>query len=51
MPKGVHFVTESVAAFAERIRAQDGKDVWLMGGGDIIGSFLDADAPACTAAS
>ena len=44
VPAGVHFVTESIGAFAERIRAQAGKNVWMMGGGDIIGSFLDADA-------
>jgi dihydrofolate reductase len=43
-PAGVHFVTESVAAFAERLRTQAGKNVWLMGGGEIIGSFLDEGA-------
>jgi dihydrofolate reductase len=41
---GVHFVTESIGAFAERLRGAAGKNVWLMGGGDIIASFLDADA-------
>jgi dihydrofolate reductase len=44
IPAGVHFVTESISCFAERLRAQTGKNVWLMGGGDIIGSFLDEDA-------
>jgi len=44
VPAGVHFVTESIAAFAERIRTQAGKDVWMMGGGEIIGSFLDEQA-------
>lgn len=44
VPPGVHFVTESIAAFAERLRAQPGKNVWMMGGGDIIGSFLDENA-------
>ena len=43
-PAGVHFVTESIGAFAERIRTEAGKNVWMMGGGDIIGSFLDEDA-------
>jgi dihydrofolate reductase len=43
-PAGVHFVTESVGAFAERLRKQPGKNVWMMGGGEIIGSFLDEDA-------
>jgi dihydrofolate reductase len=41
VPTGVHFVSESIGAFAERLRAQGGKNVWLMGGGEIIGSFLD----------
>ena len=44
VPKGVHFVTESIAAFADRLRAEDGKNIWMMGGGEIIASFLDAGA-------
>jgi dihydrofolate reductase len=44
VPTGVRFVTESIGAFAERLRAQPGKNVWLMGGGEIIGSFLDENA-------
>jgi dihydrofolate reductase len=44
VPPGVQFVTESIKAFAERLRTQGGKNVWMMGGGEIIGSFLDADA-------
>jgi len=44
VPAGVHFVTESIGAFAERLRTQAGKNVWMMGGGEIIGSFLDEDA-------
>jgi dihydrofolate reductase len=43
-PAGIHFVSESIGAFAERLRKQAGKDVWMMGGGEIIGSFLDEDA-------
>ena len=41
-PPGVEFVTESVEEFAPRLRAQPGKDIWIMGGGQIIASFLDA---------
>jgi dihydrofolate reductase len=41
---GVEFVTESIRAFAERLRKQAGKNIWMMGGGEIIGSFLDEDA-------
>ena len=44
VPSGVQFVTESIRTFAKRLRAQAGKDVWMMGGGEIIGSFLDEDA-------
>jgi dihydrofolate reductase len=41
-PSGVEFVNEPVSAFAKRLRAQAGKDVWIMGGGGLIASFLDA---------
>src|SRR5262249_726729 len=44
VPAGVHFVVESISAFGERLRREGGKDVWMMGGGEIIGSFLDEDA-------
>jgi dihydrofolate reductase len=44
VPAGVHFVTESIAAFAQRRRTETGKNIWMMGGGDIIGSFVDEDA-------
>ncbi len=36
------FVNEPVKTFAQRLRAQPGKDIWMMGGGEIIASFLDA---------
>ena len=39
---GVEFVTEPIATFAKRLRAEKGKDIWMMGGGGIIASFLDA---------
>jgi len=40
---GVEFVQE-IEPFISRLRAQPGKDIWLMGGGDLIASFLDAQA-------
>ena len=43
-PPGVAFVTESIGAFAARLRTQPGKNVWMMGGGEIIGAFLDERA-------
>ncbi len=39
---GVEFVTEPVQPFAQRLRAAPGKHIWMMGGGDLIASFLDA---------
>jgi len=44
VPAGVQFVREAIRAFAERLRKQAGKNIWMMGGGEIIGSFLDEDA-------
>lgn len=40
--EGVEFVTEPVKAFARRLRAMPGKNIWMMGGGELIASFLDA---------
>lgn len=39
---GVEHVEEPLPQFARRLRAEDGKDVWMMGGGQLIASFLDA---------
>src|SRR5438270_11683668 len=41
LPAGVQFVKESIRAFAERLRKQAGKNIWLMVGGEIIAAFLD----------
>lgn len=41
-PPGVEFVRQSLATFANRLRATPGKDIWMMGGAGLIGSFLDA---------
>ena|SRR5690242_2282569 len=38
----VTFVKEPIKEFATRLRATAGKDIWMMGGGGITGSFLDA---------
>jgi dihydrofolate reductase len=40
-PTGVEFVNEPIKTFASRLRAMKGKDIWMMGGAGIIGSFLD----------
>jgi dihydrofolate reductase len=41
-PPGVEFVSEAVGPFVSRLRESRGKNIWLMGGGELIGSFLDA---------
>ena len=38
---GVEFISEPIKTFAQRLRSQLGKDIWMMGGGGIIASFLD----------
>ena len=43
-PSSVEFVDEAVGPFMSRLREQPGKDIWLMGGGEIIASFLDEQA-------
>lgn len=40
-PAGVEFVNEPISDFARRLRAQPGKDIWMMGGAAIIAAFLD----------
>jgi dihydrofolate reductase len=44
VPSGVEFVSDSIDGFVGRLRDQPGRDIWLMGGGEIIASFLDAQA-------
>ena len=41
---GVEFVNEAIGPFMSRLREQRGKDIWLMGGGELIASFLDEEA-------
>lgn len=40
-PPGTEFINEPISTFAKRLRATPGKDIWMMGGGGIIASFLD----------
>ena len=41
---GVEFVNEAIRPFMSRLREIPGKNIWLMGGGEIIASFLDERA-------
>ena len=43
VPAGVEFVSQSIGAFAKRLRGEAGKNIWMMGGGEIIASCLDED--------
>lgn len=40
--QGFELVTEPVKTFAQHLRRRAGKDIWMMGGAEIIGAFLDA---------
>jgi len=44
VPPGVEFVNGPIGPFVSRLREQPGKDIWLMGGGELIASFLDENA-------
>jgi len=44
VPSGVEFVTGAIGPFVSRLREEPGKDIWLMGGGELIASFLDEQA-------
>jgi dihydrofolate reductase len=43
-PPGVEFVSGPIGPFVSRLRDHPGKDIWLMGGGELIASFLDEQA-------
>jgi dihydrofolate reductase len=43
-PAGVEFVNGAIGPFVSRLRERPGKDIWLMGGGELIASFLDEHA-------
>jgi len=39
--RGFEFVKQPIKEFAKSLRAEKGKDIWMMGGAGIIASFLD----------
>ncbi len=43
-PENVEAYEGDVAALAASLRAGDGRNVWVMGGGETVRAFLDADA-------
>ena len=44
VPSGVEFVNDAIGPFINDLREQPGYDIWLMGGGELIASFLDEQA-------
>jgi dihydrofolate reductase len=38
----VKVINDNVAAFAQQLRAENGRHIWLVGGAELIASFLDA---------
>ncbi len=40
-PPKVQFVSTDIGEFSKQIRGAPGKDVWLVGGGELIAGFLD----------
>src|SRR5437667_5926162 len=40
---GLVYVNQSPALFVRQLRKQPGKDIWLMGGGELARDFLKAD--------
>lgn len=43
-PLGVEFVRGPIGQVIDRLREEPGKDIWLLGGGELIASFLDDGA-------
>jgi dihydrofolate reductase len=44
VPPGVEFAAGPIGPYIDQLREQPGKDIWLMGGGELIASFLDEHA-------
>ena len=38
----VEFISEPISTFVARLRAQKGRNIWMMGGSELIASFIDA---------
>src|SRR6476646_9747791 len=43
-PAGVEFVSGAIGSIVSALREKPGKNLWLMGGGELFASFLDENA-------
>lgn len=41
--KNTVFISEDPAAFVKKLKSEKGKDIWLVGGGELAHSFFEAD--------
>ncbi len=39
--ENVTFVNENIFQFANKLKAQEGKNIWLVGGGELLQSFIE----------
>lgn len=39
----IRFVNEDPVKLAKKLKEEDGKDIWICGGADLAGQFVDAD--------
>ncbi|MCY6485493.1 dihydrofolate reductase family protein [Clostridium aestuarii] len=43
MDKRAEFISEDIAGFIKKLKKQQGKDIWLIGGGKLIDQFIKQD--------
>lgn len=41
--EGVTFIDDDIGQFVRDLKAREGKNIWLSGGGELAGAFLEAD--------
>lgn len=41
--ENVHFITNHIIDNVQRLKEQEGKDIWLVGGGELVSMLINAD--------
>ena len=41
--ENVHFITNHIMDNVQRLKEQEGKDIWLVGGGELVSMLINAD--------